>query len=220
MDYVLNFSVVWRSFDHLLGGLGLSLLLALGSILIGMVIGLVVSFALISPLGIARNLAGAYVTVTRNTPLLVLVLFTYFALPDLGVRLGDIESFVATLAIYSGGYLAEVFRAGMLSVPKGLSEAGQAIGLTRMQIRFSIIMPIMFRNVLPALGSTVISLFKDTSLAAAIAVPELTYQARKINVESFRVVETWIIASLLYVCTCAVLAMLFRRVERHLAIPR
>jgi His/Glu/Gln/Arg/opine family amino acid ABC transporter permease subunit len=124
MDYVLNFSVVWRSFDHLLGGLGLSLLLALGSILIGMVIGLVVSFALISPLGIARNLAGAYVTVTRNTPLLVLVLFTYFALPDLGVRLGDIESFVATLAIYSGGYLAEVFRAGMLSVPKGLSGAG------------------------------------------------------------------------------------------------
>lgn len=220
MDYVLNFSVVWRSFDHLLGGLGLSLLLALGSILIGMVIGLVVSFALISPLGIARNLAGAYVTVTRNTPLLVLVLFTYFALPDLGVRLSDIESFVATLAIYSGGYLAEVFRAGMLSVPKGLSEAGKAIGLTRMQIRFSIIMPIMFRNVLPALGSTVISLFKDTSLAAAIAVPELTYQARKINVESFRVVETWIIASLLYVCTCVVLAMLFRRVERHLAIPR
>lgn len=220
MDYVLNFSAVWRSFDHLLGGLGLSLLLALGSILIGIVIGLVVSFALVSPSGIARRLAGLYVTVTRNTPLLVLVLFVYFALPDLGVRLGDIESFVATLAIYSGGYLAEVFRAGLLSVPKGLSEAGQAIGLKKMQIRLSITMPIMFRNVLPALGSTVISLFKDTSLAAAIAVPELTFQARKINVESFRVVETWIVASLLYVCTCAVLAMLFRRVERHLAIPR
>ena len=220
MDYVLNFSAVWRSFDHLLGGLGLSLLLALGSILIGIVIGLVVSFALVSPSAIARRLAGLYVTVIRNTPLLVLVLFVYFALPDLGVRLGDIESFVATLAIYSGGYLAEVFRAGLLSVPKGLSEAGQAIGLKKMQIRLSITMPIMFRNVLPALGSTVISLFKDTSLAAAIAVPELTYQARKINVESFRVVETWIVASLLYVCTCTVLAMLFRRVERRLVIPR
>lgn len=220
MDYVLNFSVVWRSFDNLLGGLGLSLLLAFSSILIGIALGLVTSFALVSPLGIARKLAGFYVTVIRNTPLLVLVLFVYFALPDLGVRLGDIESFVATLAIYSGGYLAEVFRAGLLSVPKGLSEAGMAIGLTKMQIRLSIIMPIMFRNVLPALGSTVISLFKDTSLAAAIAVPELTFQARKINVESFRVVETWIVASLIYVCTCAILAMLFRRMEQRLNIPR
>lgn len=220
MDYVLNFSVVWRSFDNLLGGLGLSLLLALSSILIGIVLGLVASFALISPLGIARKLAGFYVTVIRNTPLLVLVLFVYFALPDIGVRLGDIESFVATLAIYSGGYLAEVFRAGLLSVPKGLNEAGMAIGLTKMQIRLSIVMPIMFRNVLPALGSTVISLFKDTSLAAAIAVPELTFQARKINVESFRVVETWIVASLIYVCTCAILAMLFRRMEQRLNIPR
>ena len=220
MDYVLNFSVVWRSFDNLLGGLGLSLLLALSSILIGIVLGLVASFALISPLGIARKLAGFYVTVIRNTPLLVLVLFVYFALPDLGVRLGDIESFVATLAIYSGGYLAEVFRAGLLSVPKGLSEAGMAIGLTKMKIRLSIILPLMFRNVLPALGSTVISLFKDTSLAAAIAVPELTFQARKINVESFRVVETWIVASLIYVCTCAILAMLFRRMEQRLNIPR
>lgn len=220
MDYVLNFSVVWRSFDNLLGGLGLSLLLAFSSILIGIALGLVASFALVSPLGIARKLAGFYVTVIRNTPLLVLVLFVYFALPDLGVRLGDIESFVATLAIYSGGYLAEVFRAGLLSVPKGLSEAGMAIGLTKMQIRLSIIMPVMFRNVLPALGSTVISLFKDTSLAAAIAVPELTFQARKINVESFRVVETWMVASLIYVCTCAALAMLFRRMERRLNIPR
>lgn len=220
MDYVLNFSVVWRSFDNLLVGLGLSLLLAFSSILIGIMLGLVASFALVSPLAILRKLAGFYVTIIRNTPLLVLVLFVYFALPDLGIRLGDIESFVATLAIYSGGYLAEVFRAGLLSVPKGLSEAGMAIGLTKMQIRLSIIMPIMFRNVLPALGSTVISLFKDTSLAAAIAVPELTFQARKINVESFRVVETWIVASLIYVCTCAVLAMLFRRMERRLTIPR
>lgn len=220
MNYVLNFSAVWRSFDHLLGGLGLSLLLAFASILIGAVLGLVVSFALVSPPGIARRVAGLYVTVIRNTPLLVLVLFVYFALPDLGVRLGDIESFVATLAIYSGGYLAEVFRAGLLSVPKGLSEAGQAIGLKKMQIRLSIIMPIMFRNVLPALGSTVISLFKDTSLAAAIAVSELTFEARKINVESFRVVETWIVASLLYAGTCTILAMLFRRIERRLAIPR
>lgn len=220
MDYALNFAVVWRSFDKLLAGLGLSLLLAVGSIAIGIVIGLVLGFALVSRSGTARRLAGGYVTVIRNTPILLLVLFVYFALPDLGVQLGGIESFVATLAVYSGAYLAEVFRAGLLSVPKGVREAAQAIGMSRMQINASIIAPLMLRNVLPSLGSTVISLFKDTSLAAAIAIPELTFEARKINVESFRVVETWLVASLLYVGTCTVLAALFRRLERRLAIPR
>jgi polar amino acid transport system permease protein len=161
-----------------------------------------------------------YVTVIRNTPILVLILFVYFALPQLGVRLGKIDSFVATLALYSGAYLAEVFRAGLISVPPGQREAGLAIGLTEMQIRTSIVIPIMLRNVLPSLSSTFISLFKDTSLAAAIAVPELTFEARKINVETFRVIETWIVASCLYVSTCTVLAALMRRVERRLAVPR
>ncbi|MEC9246479.1 MAG: amino acid ABC transporter permease [Pseudomonadota bacterium] len=220
MGYTLNFSAVWRSFDQLLWGLLLSLELAIGAILIGVVIGLVTAFGLISKSGWARRPAALYVTVIRNLPILVLILFSYFALPQMGVRLGKIESFVATLAIYSGAYLAEVFRAGLLSIPNGLKEAGLAIGLTPMQIRTSIVIPLMFRNVLPSLSSTLISLFKDTSLAAAIAVPELTFEARKINVETFRVVETWIVASCLYVATCTVLAALMRMVERRLVISR
>jgi glutamine transport system permease protein len=220
MGYTLNFAAVWRSFDLLLEGLALSLGLAVGSIVIGFAIGLVVAFALVSKSLWLRKPAGLYVTVIRNTPILVLVLFTYFALPELGVRLGKIESFVMTLALYSGAYLAEVFRGGLLSVPAGQREAGLAIGLTEMQIRTSIIIPLMLRNVLPSLSSTFISLFKDTSLAAAIAVPELTFEARKINVETFRVIETWIVASCLYVATCSLLAALLRQVERRLSVPR
>ncbi|MEQ8355077.1 MAG: amino acid ABC transporter permease [Kiloniellaceae bacterium] len=220
MGYSLNFSAVWRSFDQLLAGLGLSLALAVGAIFIGCVIGLFVAFALRAKTAWLRRPAALYVTAIRNTPILVLILFVYFALPQLGVRLGKIDSFVATLALYSGAYLAEVFRAGLTAVPPGQREAGLAIGLTEMQIRTSIIVPIMLRNVLPSLSSTFISLFKDTSLAAAIAVPELTFEARKINVETFRVIETWIVASCLYVATCAVLAALMRRVERRLAVPR
>jgi glutamine transport system permease protein len=212
MGYTLNFAAVWRSFDLLLEGLALSLGLAVGSIVIGFAIGLVVAFALVSKSLWLRKPAGLYVTVIRNTPILVLVLFTYFALPELGVRLGKIESFVMTLALYSGAYLAEVFRGGLLSVPAGQREAGLAIGLTEMQIRTSIIMP--------SLSSTFISLFKDTSLAAAIAVPELTFEARKINVETFRVIETWIVASCLYVATCSLLAAVLRQVERRLSVPR
>ncbi|KXG87388.1 amino acid ABC transporter permease [Agrobacterium bohemicum] len=220
MGYSLNFAAVWRSFDQLLEGLLISLGLAFGSILIGALIGLLVAFALVSKSRWIKAPAAIYVTIIRNLPILVLVLFAYFALPQLGLRLGKIQSFVAVLAIYSGAYLAEVFRAGLLSIPKGLTEAGLAIGLTPMQIRTSIIAPLMFRNVLPSLSSTVISLFKDTSLAAAIAVPELTFEARKINVETFRVIETWIVVSGLYVATCSVLAALMRVAERRLMVPR
>lgn len=220
MGYTLNFAAVWRSFDQLLAGLALSLGLAFVSILIGALIGLVVAFALVSKRRAASWPATVYVTIIRNLPILVLVLFAYFALPQMGVRLGKIESFVAVLSIYSGAYLAEVFRAGLLSIPKGLPEAGMAIGLTPMQISLSIVMPLMLRNVLPSLSSTIISLFKDTSLAAAIAVPELTFEARKINVESFRVIETWIVASGLYVATCMILAALMRMAERRLTVPR
>jgi glutamine transport system permease protein len=220
MGYTLNFSAVWRSFDLLLEGLALSLVLAFVAILIGCVIGLVTAFCLMSKSGLARRPARIYVTIIRNTPILVLILFTYFALPQLGVRLDKIDSFILTLAVYSGAYLAEVFRAGLLSVPAGLREAGLAIGLREMQIRGAIILPLMVRNVLPSLGSTLISLFKDTSLAAAIAIPELTFEARKINVESFRVIETWIVTSLLYVGACSVLAALVRVAERRMSLPR
>jgi polar amino acid transport system permease protein len=220
MGYTLNFSAVWRSFDLLLEGLALSLGLAFLGIAIGCVIGLVTAFGLMSKKALLRRPAQLYVTIIRNTPILVLILFTYFAMPQMGLRLGKIESFVATMAIYAGAYLAEIFRGGLLAVPKGLREAGLAIGLRQSQIRNTIVIPLMLRNVLPSLSSTMISLFKDTSLAAAIAVPELTFEARKINVESFRVIETWIVTSLLYVATCTVLAALLRQLEKRMAIPR
>ncbi len=220
MGYILNFAAVWRSFDLLLQGLALGLGLAFAAISLGVVIGLVLAFALTSKVTWLRAPAALYVTVLRNTPILVLILFTYFAMPELGIRLGKIESFIVTLALYSGAYLAEVFRSGLISIPPGLREAGLAIGLSEMQIRIEIIIPVMMRNVLPSLSSTFISLFKDTSLAAVIAVPELTFEARKINIESFRVVETWIVASCLYVATCAILAAVMRFAERRLAIPK
>ena len=220
MGYHLNFAAVWRDFDLLLSGLGLGLALAVLSIFIGCVIGLVAAFSMLSKNRLISAVATTYVTVIRNTPLLVLILFTFFALPDLGVRLDKIDSFVLTLSIYAGAYLTEVFRGGLLALPVGLSEAGLAIGLSRLQTKLYLVVPVMVRNVLPSLSNNFISLFKDTSLAAVIAVPELTFYARKINVETFRVVETWLVASVLYVATCYAIAHVLRYFERRLAAPR
>jgi polar amino acid transport system permease protein len=160
-------------------------------------------------------LVASYVAVIRNLPLLVIVLFAYFALPRLGLRLGKVESFIASLALYAGAYLTEVFRAGLVGVPRGVVDAGLAIGLTRSRVALYVVLPIMLRNSLPALGTTFISLFKDTSLAATIAIQELTFVARKINVETFRVAEAWLAASVLYIATCLILAAGLRRLERQ-----
>lgn len=220
MDYDFNFAVVWRNWDLLAEGLALGLSLAVLSIAIGTAIGLIAAFGMLSKNRPVRWIALAYVSAIRNTPILVLILFTYFALPQMGVRLEKIPSFIFTLSIYAGAYLAEVFRGGLMALPSGLRESGLAIGLTELRTKIYIIIPVMMRNVLPSLSNNFISLFKDTSLAAVIAVPELTYYARKINVESFRVIETWMVASLIYVAACYVIANLLRRLESRLAIPR
>ena len=135
MGYTLNFAAVWHSFDLLLEGLGLSLALAFGGVLIGCAIGIFVAFNLTVKSRLRRGPAQTYVTIIRNTPILVLILFVYFGLPQLGVSLSKTTSFVLTLAVYSGAYLAEVFRAGLAAVPPGLREAGLAIGLRENQIR-------------------------------------------------------------------------------------
>jgi His/Glu/Gln/Arg/opine family amino acid ABC transporter permease subunit len=212
---VLDFNVVWANAPKLFGGLVLGLALALVSIVIGVIIGLVAAFAATSRRKWPRRLVAAYVAAIRNTPLLVIVLVVYFALPDLGLILGKYESFIASLALYAGAYLSEVFRASLIGIQPGLIDAGYSLGLTRFQVARLVRFPIMLRSALPALGSTFISLFKDTSIAAAIAVPELTFQARRINVDTFRVVEAWMAATVLYLSASLLLAAGLRRLERR-----
>lgn len=215
MGYVFNFGVIWANAGPLLHGLALGLGLALASLSIGTAVGLLCAFAGTARARWLRALVAGYVTAIRNTPLLVIVLFAYFALPRLGLRLGKEESFIASLALYAGAYLTEVFRAGLAGVPAGVVDAGRSLGLSRLQVARLVILPIVIRNVLPSLGTTFISLFKDTSIAATIAVQELTFVARKINTETFRVAEAWLAASALYVATCLVLAAALRGLERR-----
>jgi polar amino acid transport system permease protein len=218
VGYTLNFGAVTRGFDALLWGLGLGLVMGIAGLVAGTLIGLCAAFAAAYGGPWARRAVAAYVGLIRNVPILVLALFAFFALPDVGIRLDKVSTFAVVLAVYAGAYLAETFRAAILIIPKGTIEAARSIGLTSPGIGLWVILPIAFRNALPSLGNTFISLFKDTSIAAVIAVPELTFQARKINNESFRVIEVWLTASLLYIVTCALIAAGLRRLER--AFPK
>jgi polar amino acid transport system permease protein len=221
IDYNFNFDPVWRDFDLLLAGLLLGLRLALVALLIGSVIGLLCGYARVSRHGWLRALVWLYVEIIRNTPILLLIFFVFFGLPEFGIyALDKYESFTLALAIYAGAYLAEVFRAGLSSIPSQYVEAAKAIGLRPWQRQRYVVLPVMFRICLPALSNNFISLFKDTSLAAAIAVPELTFYARQINVNTFRVIETWLVASILYLVVCYAIAFLLRQIERRYATIR
>ena len=221
IDYNFNFDPVWRDFDLLLEGLLLGLRLAVVALLIGTVIGLLLGYARVARQRWLRALAWVYVEIIRNTPILLLIFFVFFGLPELGIyALDKYESFTLALAIYAGAYLAEVFRAALSSIPSQYVEAAKAIGLRPWQRQRYVVWPVMFRICLPALSNNFISLFKDTSLAAAIAVPELTFYARQINVNTFRVIETWLVASILYLVVCYAIAFLLRRVERRYAAIR
>jgi polar amino acid transport system permease protein len=219
--YQFNWRPVFDNFDLLLKGLLLGIGIAVLALAIGSLLGLVAAFGRASGPRPIRLLVAGYVEGARNIPLLLLIYFVYFGLPLIGISvLDNLWSFVFALAIYSGAYLTEIFRAGIEAVGKGHIEAGKAIGLNRWQrIRF-VTIPLMFRIVLPSLGNTFISLFKDTSLASAIAVPELTYGAIRINVNTWRVIEVYLVVGLLYLATCYVIAGGLRLLERRFAMVR
>jgi polar amino acid transport system permease protein len=165
--------------------------------------------------------ATAYTEFVRNIPLLLIIYFVFYGLGLIGLHLlNNIWSFVLALAVYSGAYLSEVFRAGIMSVPAGIIEAGKAIGLTPRKTMQFVTLPMTFRIVLPSLSNTLISLFKDTSLAAAISVPELTYGAMVINTNTWRILEVYTTVAIMYLITCYVLAGLLRLLEKKYAMVR
>ena len=219
MDYHFNFSYIWRHFDRLLYGLALSLELALVSIGIGMIIGLLLALVYVESGKTIRFFVASYVELIRNSPLLLLVYLIFYGIPSIGwFQYSATTSFIVTLSIYSGAYLVEVFRSGLASVPEGLIDAGNAIGMKPWQRLISIRIPTMFRIILPALSNTYISLFKDTSIASVIAVPELMYGAQWINFNTFRIIEVYAVITPMYLVTGYLILLSLRQVEKKFAI--
>ncbi|MCG7363767.1 MULTISPECIES: amino acid ABC transporter permease [Acetobacterales] len=221
IQYYFDWSVIWRNADRFAYALGLGLSLALASLVIGSVIGMACAMARVYGPRWLSWPVWLYVEFIRNTPLLLLVFFVYFGLPELDISyLDKTQSFILTLSLYGGAYMTEVFRAGLASIPKSYTEAAKAIGLRPWQRQRYVVLPVMLRITLPAFSNNLISLFKDTSLAAAIAIPELTFVARQINANTFRVMESWLAASALYLVTCYAIASALRLLERRYASIR
>lgn len=180
MDLVqtfFNWDVFVRSFPMLIEGLGKTLMLGFLSIVLGLIGGLVLALLrLYAPLAV-RVITIIYIDVFRSLPVLVWLIIVYYALPFAGITLSPFAAACAALSMISSAYAAEIYRAGIESVPRGQFEAAQSIGLSRYYVMRDVVLPQAIRLIIPPLTSNCINVIKDTALASVVAMPDLLKQA-------------------------------------------
>lgn len=214
-----DFTYVWQAFPILLQGLKLTLFISLLGLCGGFIIGLIAGVARALGGRISKTLSLIFVELIRGTPIMVQVMFIYFALPLLlPIRIEPITAAVVTIMINSGAYIAEITRGAILSINKGFKEAGLAMGLSSRATLWHIIMPLALRRMIPALGNQWIISIKDTSLFIVIGVAELTREGQEIIAGNFRALEVWTAVAALYLVVTLCLSFLLKKLEKRLHI--
>ena len=186
------------------------------TLMMALPLGLIVALIRLSGLGILRWAMECYIWIMRGTPLMLQLLFVYFALPMVGVRLNDLSSALLAFTMNYAAYFAEIFRAGIQSIPRGQYEASKTLGFTYVQTMRHIIIPQMIARVLPPVSNETINLVKDTSLIYILAMNDLLRVARTIVQREFDMTP-FVIAAVFYLVMTFVLTWVFNRLEAHYA---
>jgi polar amino acid transport system permease protein len=215
--------------DLLLQGAAVTLELSALALVLAVVLGFLVGVLRWSAIGPLKPLCWFYVEFLRNTPPLVQILFWYFSatvvLPHsliLALRAHGFPFAAATFALglYHSGFIAEIVRGGLNAIPRGQYEAAEAIGFSLPQTTRYILLPQLLHIIAPTLTSEAVSLVKNTSLALAIGVTEITYQARYIDYAAFRGVEALLAITVFYLALCLAIAGLGHALQRSLSRHR
>jgi glutamine transport system permease protein len=214
-----DWAAMLAALPDLLQGLRLTILIALAGLAGGLVLGVIAGVALTYGGRLASLPAQVYVALIRGTPIVVQVMFVYFALPIMiNVRIGGTTAAVITLIVNAGAYNAEIVRGALDAVPGGLREAGLAMGLPFYRVLAHVIAPIAMRRALPAMGNQFVNLVKDTSIFLVIGVGELTRRGQEIMAENFRAVEIWTAVACIYLLVISLLALGLRVLERRVRL--
>lgn len=215
MDF--DWSVVVDALPALLGGARLTVLITLAGLAGGLVIGFLAGLMRAYGNALLNAIAFAYIELIRGTPIVVQVMFIYFALPALAeIRVNPMTAAITAIIVNAGAYIAEVVRGSFLSVHKGLREAGLALGLPTWKVLLYIVGPVAFRRMIPPLGNQCIVSLKDTSLFIVIGVGELTRQGQEIMAANFRAVEIWTAVAILYLVMTGTLTLILRATEKRM----
>ena len=213
MDYIISI------IPQMLLGTVDTLRLFFITIVLAIPLGILLAFCRVSSFKILRNVVAAYVYVLRGTPLMLQLLFVYFGLPFIpviGVRLDDFPAAVLAFVLNYGAYFCEIFRAGIQAIPKGQYEAAKTLGMNYVQTMKRIILPQVFKIILPPVSNETITLVKDTSLIYVLAMNDLLRTTRNLVQRDFNIMP-FVVAAVFYLVMTLILTYGFNKLEKHFA---
>ena len=194
-----DWSVVWDNLPRLLEGAYMTIWLTVVTMALALPGGLVLALLRLSPAWLVSAPATAFVEFFRATPLILQIYWAYYVLPAyFDIQLSQLSTAIVGLSCNISAFNSETFRAGIVSIREGQWNAGLALGMSRSEVFIRIILPQAVMRVLPALASTWVSLFKDTSLVSIISVTDLSYMALKVRSETYRILEVLTAMAVLY----------------------
>ena len=213
MDYIISI------IPQMLLGTVDTLRLFFITIVLAIPLGILLAFCRVSSFKILRDVVAAYVYVLRGTPLMLQLLFVYFGLPFIpviGVRLDDFPAAVLAFVLNYGAYFCEIFRAGIQAIPKGQYEAAKTLGMNYVQTMRRIILPQVFKIILPPVSNETITLVKDTSLIYVLAMNDLLRTTRNLVQRDFNIMP-FVVAAVFYLVMSMILTYGFNKLEKHFA---
>ena len=211
-------NILKTSFPQLLGfGVRVTIPLTLLSFALALVIAVIVALLQYANVKVLRQICRFYIWIVRGTPLLVQLYIVFFGLPGIGIKLDPFPAAMIVLGFNEGAYMAETIRGALESVSRGQLEAGYCVGLSFPKIMWHIVLPQAFRTAFPALGNSMISMLKETSMAATISVMEMFRQAQVINGRVYESLGLYCEAALIYLLFCTILTRVQRWGEKRLS---
>jgi glutamate transport system permease protein len=204
----------WAIWRYLLEALWGTVRAALLTAVLGAAIGMVFALGRLSPVRPIRWLSAAYVEIARTLPVLLMIYVTLFALPRYGVNLPIIWKLVAPLTVANSAAFAEIFRAGILSLPRGQTEAALSVGMTRGQAMRIVVLPQAIRRVAPSTVSQLVGLLKDTSLGYVVSFSELLYRGQVLASFNHLLIQTFLVVTAMYLACNLILSALAHRLQR------
>jgi len=210
------FSDAVEFFPILLQGVWLTVVVTIGSLVLSTVLGLFWALLRVSGIGVLVGLTAGLINVIRGIPIIVLLFYLYFVMPDFGVALTALQASILGLGIAYSAYQSENFRAGIEAIDKGQIEAAQAIGMGWWLTMRRVVLPQAVKIVLPPYGNIMIMMLKDSSQASTITVAELALQGKLIASSTFKNTTVFSMVALLYLCMSIPLILLVGRLERRM----
>ena len=213
----MDFSYLQKYYGFFIDGTVITLLLSFFGVAFGVLLGVVFALMKLSKHPLLKGFSAAYIEIIRGTPLLVQLYIVYYGLPRLiGIDFEDLTLGIFAISLNSAAYVAEIIRAGILSIDKGQMEAARSLGMSHKTAMLNIIIPQAFKNILPALGNEFIVLVKESAIVSVIGIHDLMYNTDTVRGNTFKPFSPLVVAAAIYFAITFTLSKLLGLLERRL----